>query len=339
MLNNEISELIKGNSLSLETTQDAFDKIMNGTVSDIEKSAFLTALTIKGENIAEITAAADIMRKYCTRVPHNSDALEIVGTGGDKSNSFNISTTSAIVLSAAGVPVAKHGNRAASSKCGAMDVLESLGVNLDITPEKSGELLDKLGLCFLFAQKYHSAMRHVGPVRSELGFRTIFNLVGPLSNPAFPKYQLMGVYSEELVEPLAEVLHNVGVENVMVAYGKDVLDEISLCDETVVCEIIGGVKKSYVIAPEDIGLKRCEKSELVGGSPEENAKITLDILNGVKNAKRDAVVLNSAYAYHVVHPEVTPLEAKTIIEETIDSGKAAAKLAEFINASREAIPA
>lgn len=322
MLKNEIAKLAKGVDLSRSETENAFDKIMNGEANDIQKAAFLTALSIKGETIDEITAAADILRKYCTKVPHSSDCFEIVGTGGDKSNTFNISTTSAIVLAAAGIHVAKHGNRAASSKCGAMDVVEALGIDLNLAPEKSGKLLDEMGLCFLFAQKYHSAMKHVGQVRRELGIHTIFNIIGPLANPAMPKYQLMGVYAEELVEPLSEVLHNLGIENVMVAYGRDCLDEISLCGETYVCEIIGGVKKSYVITPEDIGLKRCSKDDLTGGDPEVNAKITMDILSGVKNAKRDAVVLNAAYSYHVVHPEVSPLEAKTIIEETLDSGKA-----------------
>lgn len=335
MLKTEISELAKGNNLTREATEAAFDKIMSGKVNDIQKAAFLTALSIKGETIDEITAAADILRKYCTKVPHTSDCFEIVGTGGDKSNTFNISTTSAIVLAAAGIHVAKHGNRAASSKCGAMDVVEALGISLDLSPEKSGKLLDEMGLCLLFAQKYHSAMKHVGQVRREIGIRTIFNLIGPLSNPAFPKYQLMGVCSEALVEPLAEVLHNLGVENVIVAYGRDGLDEFSLCGETAVCEIIGGEKKTYVAVPEDIGLTRCTKSDLVGGTPEDNAKITLAILGGVKGAKRDAVVLNAAYSYHVVHPEVSPLEAKAIIDETIDSGKAKAFFEKFAAAAKE----
>lgn len=335
MLKKEISELVKGNNLSRQATEEAFDKIMSGEVNDIQKSAFLTALSIKGETIDEITAAADILRKYCTKVPHTSDCFEIVGTGGDKSNTFNISTTSAIVLAAAGIHVAKHGNRAASSKCGAMDVVEALGIDLNLSPEKSGKLLDEMGLCLLFAQKYHSAMKHVGQVRRELGIHTIFNLIGPLANPALPKYQLMGVYTEELLEPLAEVLHNLGIENVMVAYGRDCLDEVSLCGETAICEIFSGVKKTYVVTPEDIGLTRCTKADLVGGTPEENAKITLDVLGGVKGPKRDAVVLNAAYSYHVVHPEVSPLEAKSIIEETIDSSKAKEFLEKFIAAAKE----
>ncbi|MCH5324502.1 MAG: anthranilate phosphoribosyltransferase [Eubacterium sp.] len=335
MLKKEISELAAGNDLSRAATEAAFDKIMSGDANDFQKAAFLTALSIKGESIDEITAAADVLRKYCTKVPHTSDAFEIVGTGGDKSNTFNISTTSAIVLAAAGVKVAKHGNRAASSNCGAMDVVEALGIDLQLSPETSGKLLDEKGLCFLFAQKYHSAMRHVGQVRREIGIHTIFNIIGPLANPAFPKYQLMGVYSEELVEPLAAVLNNLGVENLMVVYGRDRLDEISLCGETAVCEIINGQKRSYTITPEDLGLTRCAKDDLAGGTPEENAKITLDILSGVKGAKRDAVVLNSSYAYHVVNPEVSPLEAKAIIEEVLDNGKALAFLNDFIAVAKK----
>ncbi len=335
MLKQEIAQLVKGQSLSRDATAAAFDKIMGGEVSEAQKAAFLTALSIKGESIDEITAAADIMRKYCTKVPHKSEAFEIVGTGGDKSDSFNISTTCAIVLSAAGIHVAKHGNRAASSKCGAMDVLEALGVNLDLSPEKSGELLDNIGLCFLFAQKYHSAMKNVGPVRRELGFHTIFNLIGPLSNPAFPVYQTMGVYDRALVTPLAEVLHNLGVKNLIVVHGEDGFDEISLSGETTACEIIGDEKREFVITPEDIGLKRCKKSDLLGGTPEENADITRRILNGEKGAKTDAVILNATYSYHVVHPETPLQKAKEIIEDVIYSGKAAAKLEQFMSAAKQ----
>lgn len=335
MLKKEIAMLANGENLSREATENAFDKIMSGQVNDVQKSAFLTALSIKGETIDEITAAAGILRKYCTKVPYSSKAFEIVGTGGDKSNTFNISTTSAIVLAAAGIHVAKHGNRAASSKCGAMDVIEAMGINLDVSPEKSGKLLDEMGLCFLFAQKYHSAMKNVGQVRRELGIRTIFNLIGPLANPAMPEYQLMGVYSENLVEPLAEVLHNLGIKNVMVVYGRDCIDELSLSSETAVCEIINGVKRSYVVSPEDIGLCKCRKEELAGGDPAENAVIIMDILSGIKGPKRNAVILNAAFAYHVVNPEISPADARKIIEETIDSGKAKAFIENFIAAVKE----
>lgn len=337
MLKNEISYIAQGKSLSREMTENAFDKIMSGAVNDIQISAFLTALSIKGETIDEITAAATILRKYCLQLPHKSEVLDIVGTGGDKSDSFNISTTSAFVLSAAGIDVAKHGNRAASSKCGAADLIEALGAKLDISAEKSGEILDKTGVCFLFAQKYHSAMKYVGKVRKEIGIKTIFNLVGPLSNPAFPKYQLMGVYSEELLKPLAHSLANIGVKNLMTAYGRDVLDEISLCGETAVYEIIDGKESEYIITPEKLGFDRCSKNDLTGESPQENAEITLSILNGEKGHKRNAVVLNCIYAYHLVHPEMELLDIKEIIENSIDSGKALNKLNEFLKLTKEGI--
>ncbi len=337
MLKNEISYIAQGKSLSRKMTENAFDKIMSGAVNDIQISAFLTALSIKGETIDEITAAATILRKYCLQLPHKSEVLDIVGTGGDKSDSFNISTTSAFVLSAAGIDVAKHGNRAASSKCGAADLIEALGAKLNISAEKSGEILDKTGVCFLFAQKYHSAMKYVGKVRREIGIKTIFNLVGPLSNPAFPKYQLMGVYSEELLKPLAHSLANIGVKNLMTAYGRDGLDEISLCGETAVYEIIDGKESEYIITPEKLGFDRCSKNDLTGGSPQENAEITLSILNGEKGHKRNAVVLNCIYAYHLVHPEMELLDIKEIIENSIDSGKALNKLNEFLKLTKEGI--
>ncbi len=337
MLKNEISYIAQGKSLSRKMTENAFDKIMSGAVNDIQISAFLTALSIKGETIDEITAAATILRKYCLQLPHKSEVLDIVGTGGDKSDSFNISTTSAFVLSAAGIDVAKHGNRAASSKCGAADLIEALGAKLNISAEKSGEILDKTGVCFLFAQKYHSAMKYVGKVRREIGIKTIFNLVGPLSNPAFPKYQLMGVYSEEILKPLAHSLANIGVKNLMTAYGRDGLDEISLCGETAVYEIIDGKESEYIITPEKLGFDRCSKNDLTGGSPQENAEITLSILNGEKGHKRNAVVLNCIYAYHLVHPEMELLDIKEIIENSIDSGKALNKLNEFLKLTKEGI--
>lgn len=334
MIKEGINELVNGNKLSQETAEKIFDEIMNGTADDIQKSAFLTALAISGETIEETTALANIMRKYCIKPTHSCEVLEIVGTGGDKSNSFNISTTSSFVLSAAGISVAKHGNRAASSKCGAADVLEALGVKIDISPEKSSKILDDIGICFLFAQKYHSAMKYVGGIRKELGFKTIFNLAGPLSNPASPEYQLLGVYDESLLEPMAKVLNNLGVKRGMVVYGRDCLDEISLSSETAICEFEGDKINKYVISPEQYGFKKCDKSELVGGSPAENAEITRNILKGEKGAKRDAVVINSMFAYHILHPGTDLNKCKAIIENTIDSGKAFEKLESFIKATQ-----
>jgi anthranilate phosphoribosyltransferase len=262
------------------------------------------------------------------------DVLEIVGTGGDRSNSFNISSTSALVISAAGIPVAKHGNRAASSKSGAADVFEALGVDITITPDKSLKLLKTIGLCFLFAQNYHISMKYVAPVRKELGIRTIFNILGPLANPAGANMQLLGVYEEALVEPMARVMSNLGVKDGIVAFGQDGLDEISISAPTSICEVRGNTFKSYTITPEQFGFKRCNKNDLTGGTAAENAEITRKILAGEKGPKRDAVVLNSAAAIYVAKPNLTLPEAIKIAEETIDSGKASAQLDRFIKLSQ-----
>jgi anthranilate phosphoribosyltransferase len=278
------------------------------------------------------------MRKHCVRLLHFLNVLEIVVTGGDRSDSFNISTTSAFVISAAGIPVAKHGNRAASSRCGAADVLEALGADITITPEHSLELLRRLNMCFLFAQNYHIAMKYVAPVRKELGIRTIFNILGPLVNPAGANMELLGVYSEELVEPLAKVLSNLGVKHALVVYGHDGLDEISVSSDTTVCEVRDGFIKTSVITPEQFGLARCEKSELVGGSPSENAAITRSILDGTeKGAKRDAVLLNSAAAIHIAKPDITLEAGVAIAADIIDSGKAKAQMEAFITGTKAVI--
>jgi len=264
--------------------------------------------------------------------------LEIVGTGGDFSNSFNISTTSALVISAAGVPVAKHGNRAASSKSGAADVLEALGVDITVPPEKSLEMLRSIGLCFLFAQNYHISMKYVAPVRKELGIRTIFNILGPLVNPAGANMELLGVYEADLVEPLARVLANLGVKRGMVVFGEDGLDELSMSSPTRVCEFgggEGGEKKfdTYTLEPEQFGFKRCGKEELTGGSPSENAEITRRVLAGEKGPRRDAVLLNSGCAIHIARPEVSIKEGIAIAAQAVDAGQAKAQLERFIRLS------
>lgn len=325
-----IMMLTRREDLPFEMAEQVMDEIMTGSVSQTQIGAYLVALSMKGATIKEITASAKGMRKHATKLLHDEDVLEIVGTGGDKAGTFNISTTSAIVLAAAGVPVAKHGNRAASSKCGSADVLEALGVKIDCSVEKSKEMLEKINICFLFAQCYHSAMRHVAPVRRELSVPTIFNILGPLSNPLGASMQLMGVYDETLIEPLAEVLTNLGVKKGMVVRGDDGLDEISMTTTTKVCEIRDGWFKFYVIDPQELGFTTCSPSDLVGGTPEENAKITLSILNGEKGPKRDAVVLNSAAALYIEQDHMTLQEAIATIEEVIDSKKALAKLEEFI---------
>lgn len=330
MIKEAIMKLAKGENLTYEMAEAAMDEIMGGEASQVQMSAFLTAMSLKGETIEEITACAAGMRKHCVRLLHDQEVLEIVGTGGDHSNSFNISTTASLVVSAGGVPVAKHGNRAASSKSGAADCLEALGVKIALEPEKSTEVLKKLGICFLFAQNYHLSMKYVAPVRKELGIRTIFNILGPLTNPAGATMQLMGVYDESLVQPLAEVLSNLGVSRGMVVYGQDGLDEISMSAPTSVCEIRDGKFTSYVITPEELGLQRCSKEELVGGTPQENAEITRRILSGEKGPKRDAVVINAAAALHIAKEDLSLKEAVAVAKELIDSGKALQQLEEFV---------
>lgn len=330
-----IKKLSNKQDIGYDMAKEVMNEIMSGLASDIQKSAYLTALSMKGETIDEITASAEAMRNHCIKLLHDKDVLEIVGTGGDGSNSFNISTTSSIVIAAAEIPVAKHGNRAASSKCGAADVLEALGVKINIPPEKSTELLNRIGICFLFAQNYHIAMKYVAPIRKELGIRTVFNILGPLSNPAGANIELMGVYDKALVEPLARVLNNLGVKRALVVYGEDKLDEISISADTVVCEINDGKFTSYVITPEQFGLERCNKENLVGGTPEENAKITLAILNGEKGPRRNAVVLNAGAAIYLGGKAENILDGIRLAEEIIDSGKAKKKLEEFIKYSNE----
>ena len=278
MIKEAIAKLVKKEDLTAGQMNDVMEEIMTGEATDAQKAAFLTALAAKGETIDEITAAARVLRAHCEKFLNDMDVLEIVGTGGDGSNSINISTLASIIVSAAGIPVAKHGNRAASSKCGTADCLEALGVKIDCAPARSAQILKDINLCFLFAQKYHPAMRFVGAVRKEMGIRTLFNVLGPLANPAGATMQLFGVYSEELVEPLAHVLRNLGVKRAMVVYGRDSMDEISLSAETKVCEFKNDEFKSYVIKPEDLGLTRCNKEDLVGGTPQENAAIVNDIL-------------------------------------------------------------
>ncbi|MCL2080864.1 MAG: anthranilate phosphoribosyltransferase [Oscillospiraceae bacterium] len=330
-----IISLSKKQDLSYETAETVMNEIMTGEASPVQMSAYLTALSLKGETIEEITASASGMRKHCVRLLHHVDALEIVGTGGDGSHSFNISTTAAIITAAAGVPVAKHGNRGASSKCGSADVLEALGVNIHIAPEKSTELLKNIGICFLFAQNYHIAMKYVAPVRKELGIRTVFNILGPLTNPAGANMELMGVYDRELVEPLAKVLLNLDVKNAIVVHGKDGLDEISMSAPTTLCEVKNGWLRTYEITPEQFGFKRCAKEDLVGGTPAENAAILRSVLNGEKGPKRDAAVLNSAAALYISGKYESIHETVSVAEELIDSGKAMRKLEDFIKGSNE----
>lgn len=330
MIKEAILKVVNGNDLNAKEAYGAMDEIMSGEASEVQMSAYLTALSMKCETIEEITASTKAMRAHCVKLLNDEEVLEIVGTGGDGSNTFNISTTSSIVISAAGVPVAKHGNRSASSKCGAADVLEALGVNIYIEPEKSLKILKEINLCFLFAQNYHLAMKFVAGVRKELSIRTIFNILGPLTNPAGATMQVLGVYDESLVKPLCEVLKNVGVKSALSVYGQDGLDEISVSDKTSVCELRDGRLKCYEIAPEDFGMGRCSKEDLVGGNPRENAEITLSILNGQKGPKRNAVVLNSAAALYVAGKADSIEDGVRLASEIIDSGRAKKQLEKFI---------
>ncbi|MFQ8706944.1 MAG: anthranilate phosphoribosyltransferase [Thomasclavelia sp.] len=330
MIKESIIKLSKKIDLTKEEARECMNEIMNGEATDVQMSSYLTALSLKGETIDEITGSAAGMREHCIKLLNDEEVLEIVGTGGDGSNSFNISTTSSIVIAASGIKVAKHGNRAASSKCGAADVLEKLGVKIDVSPKKSATILNEINICFLFAQNYHIAMKYVAPVRRELGIRTVFNILGPLTNPAGASMQVMGVYDETLVEPLAKVLNNLGVKRAMVVYGQDSLDEISLSAPTSVCEVKDGTYTSYTITPEQFGFKRCQKEDLVGGDPEYNAKITRDILGGKKGPKRDAVLLNAGAAIYIAGRTDTMQEGVALAAKLIDEGKALAKLKQFI---------
>ena len=331
MIKEAIIKLSKKQDLAYAEAEAVMDEIMSGQATPVQMSAYLTALALKGETIDEITASAAGMRAHCIKLLHNLDVLEIVGTGGDGSNSFNISTTSSLVIAAGGVPVAKHGNRAASSKSGAADVLETLGVKITLTPERSAEILKKINICFLFAQNYHIAMKYVAPIRKELGIRTVFNILGPLSNPAGANMELMGVYDQSLVEPLAQVMANLGVNRGMVVYGQDSLDEISMCAPTSVCEIRDGKFTSYEITPEQFGYERCEKGALTGGTPAENAEITKAILKGEeKGPKRQAVCLNAGAALYIAGKAASIEEGVKLAESLIDSGAALKKLGEFV---------
>ncbi len=336
MIKEAIVKIVNKEDLTYDEAYAVMNEIMNGETTPTQNAAFLSALSTKSakaETTDEIAGCAAAMRDHATKVETGMDVLEIVGTGGDNAKSFNISTTAAIVSAAGGVKVAKHGNRAASSNSGTADCLEALGVNINQSPEKCVELLNEVGMCFFFAQKYHTSMKYVGAIRRELGFRTVFNILGPLTNPASPSMQLLGVYDEYLVEPLAQVLISLGIKRGMVVYGQDKLDEISLSSSTKVCEIKDGWFKSYVIKPEDFGFERCSKDDLKGGSPQDNAQITRDILDGKKGHKRNAVLLNAGAALYIAGKAQSFNDGVKLAAELIDSGKAAKTLEKLIEVS------
>lgn len=336
MIKEAIVKIVNKEDLSYDEAYTVMNEIMSGNTTPTQNAAFLAALSTKSakaETIDEIAGCAAAMRDNATKVDTDMDIFEIVGTGGDNAHSFNISTTSALVAAAGGMKVAKHGNRAASSLCGTADCLEALGVNIQQSPKRCVELLNEAGMCFFFAQKYHSSMKYVGAIRKELGFRTVFNILGPLTNPGSPKMQLLGVYDEYLVEPLAQVLINLGVKRGMVVYGKDKLDEISLSAPTAVCEFKDGWFKTYTIAPEDFGFERCTKDDLKGGTPQDNAKITRDILGGAKGHKRNAVLMNAGAALYIGGKADSLNDGIALAAEIIDSGKTLETLSKLIEVS------
>lgn len=335
MIQEAIRNVLNKEDLSLAMTKEVMDEIMSGNATNAQIASFITAIRMKGETIDEITACAMSMRNIGLKLQHEGDVLDIVGTGGDEAYTFNISTVSSLVISAAGIPVAKHGNRSVSSKCGSADLLEALGVKIDIPVEKSEQILREIGICFLFAPVYHSSMRYAAPVRRELGVRTIFNILGPLSSPANANLQLLGVYDENLVEPMAKVLANLGVKRAMVVHGHDGLDEVSLSTRTTVCEVKEGKINSFFLDPHQFGFEYCKPEDLVGGDPATNADIAIRLLNGEKGPKRDIVLLNSAICLYMSYNNITLRECVKLAAETIDSGKAMELLNKFIKLSNE----
>lgn len=336
MIKEAIVKIVNKQDLTYDEAYTVMNEIMSGETTPTQNAAFLAALSTKSaraETTDEIAGCATAMRDHATKVETGMELFEIVGTGGDNAHSFNISTTAGLVAAAGGVKVAKHGNRAASSKCGTADCLEALGVNIQQSPKRCKELLNEVGMCFLFAQKYHTSMKYVGAIRKELGFRTVFNILGPLTNPASPSTQLLGVYDEYLVEPLAQVLISLGLKRGMVVYGQDKLDEISLSAPTTVCEFKDGWFKTYTVTPEQFGFERCEKKDLEGGSPEENADITRAVLNGEKGHKRNAVLLNAGASLYIAGKAETFKDGVRLAAEIIDSGKALKTLEKFIEVS------
>lgn len=338
MIKEAIAKIVNKMDLTYDEAYTVMNEIMSGETTQTQNAAFLAALSTKSakaETIDEISGCATAMREHALKVDHSFETLEIVGTGGDGAHSFNISTTAAFVMAAAGVKISKHGNRAASSSCGTADCLEALGANINQEPELCTALLDQANMCFCFAQKYHSSMKYVGAIRKELGFRTVFNVLGPITNPAKPTFQLLGVYDEYLVEPLAKVLTSLGIKKGLVVYGQDKLDEISASAPTTVCEINNGYYKSYTIAPEDFGLERCTKEDLLGGLPAENAEITKSVLKGEKGPKRVATVMNAGAGLYIAGKAESIEAGIRLAEKLIDDGKAYAAMEKFVKLSNE----
>src|SRR5574344_2950017 len=335
MIRQAIEKIVGKEDLSYKEAYTVMNEIMSGETTPTQNAAFLAALSTKStkaETIVEIAGCAAAMRDHATRVTTEVPVFEIVGTGGDGAHSFNISTTSALVAAAGGMKVAKHGNRAASSMCGTADCLEALGVNIHQSPEKCLELLKEVGMCFFFAQNYHSSMKYVGAIRKELGFRTVFNILGPLTNPATPDFYLLGVYDQYLAEPVAHVLKSLGAKRALVVYGEDKLDEISGSARTFVAELCGnGEVKTYEIKPEDFGFESWSKSGIAGGTPEENAAVTRGILSGkITDARLNVVLMNAGAALYAAGRVSSIAEGVRLASELVSSGKALATLDSFV---------
>lgn len=340
MIKESIIKIVNKQDLTYDEAKETMLEIMRGETTPTQNAAFLAALSTKStkaETIDEISGCAYAMRSLATPVAHpGMEVMEIVGTGGDGAHSFNISTTAAMVMAAGGIKVAKHGNRAASSLSGTADCLEALGVNIQEDPDLCLTMLKETGFCFMFAQKYHAAMKYVGAIRKELGFRTVFNILGPLTNPAQPEMFLLGVYDEYLVEPIAKVLSSLGVKRAFVVYGQDKLDEISASAPTTVCELRDGFYRTMVISPEDFGLRMGSKQEIVGGTPEENAEVTKDILSGkIQDTRRTITLMNAGAAFCVAKKTQTIQEGITLASNLIDSGEATKTLEKVIATSNQ----
>lgn len=329
MITEAILKLSKKENLEPELLRESFIEIIEGKTSEAQIAAFLMGLSMKGETEEEIFETVKLFREYAIKIKAPQDAIDIVGTGGDRSGTFNVSTAAAFVVAGAGVPVAKHGNRSASSFCGSIDVLEELGVKVDMTPEAAESCLFKCGLTVLFAPLYHPAMKRVVPVRKELKIRTIFNILGPMLNPARVKRLLLGVFTKEYMEIICRVLLKLGAEDVMVVHSEDGLDEISLSGKTYIVRAKNGVIQSMTLSPEDVGVRRVSLHELKGGDKKENAKIILNILEGGKGAARDMVLMNAAAAFQVAGKVDNFMEGLKIAIDSIDSGKAYNKLEEL----------
>ena len=332
MIKEAIEKIVLKEDLTYDEAYQVMNEIMDGATTAVQNAAYLAALSTKSakaETIDEISGSAQAMREHALAVKNDFDLLDIVGTGGDHAGSINISTTAAFIIAATGIKVAKHGNRAASSKSGAADCLEALGINLNQPPDKCIELLDNINICFMFSPNYHASMKYVGPIRKELGIRTVFNILGPLTNPARPKRMLLGVYDEYLLEPIAHALMNLGVEHGLVIFGKDKLDEISMSASTAICEFHGTDLKKYDINPKNFGFTICNKSDIIGGTPEENAKVTIDILNGAQGPKTDIVLINAGAAIYIGGKANSITDGIKLAKEMIYSGKALKKLEEF----------